>query len=265
MNNETSEAIYAAVMAEVEKLKPYQLELVYVDYSDSLSDEQVDAIVRGDYEHFDGGHFDEWSSDNRFETVCGLLDEILKDLAEEWDEEALEEWKHSEEWEEARFAIEDKDTSEPLKKLAHQTGSVMLRITLKDEDDSYSFKEVNEEDALDELGLPRSEHNLEHMAEIIANASPEFSVAMVSALASVDVGDLYDLLWANDPSVLEITNPGIWMGNPFAGSGYADQLEGTILVKREDLRTDKGAFGYGWQEVSCCHTDAFPVKIRRAT
>lgn len=264
MNEETKAAITAAVMAEVEKLKGYQLELVYVAYDDKLMDEQIDKLVAGDVEGLDQD-MDEWVSESRFHSTCTIIDELLKDLSDEWDEDALDEWRSSEDMDEVRFAIEERDTSEPLKELARNSGQVMLRVLLKDEDDSYSYQEIEEAEVLREIGLPASEKNLETMAEIIANASPEFSVCMVSALASVDVSDLYDLLWMNDPAVLEITNPGIWLGNPFAGSGWADQLEGTILVKREDLRTDKGAFGYGWQDVACCYADAFPVKIKEAS
>jgi hypothetical protein len=58
---------------------------------------------------------------------------------------------------------------------------------------------------------------------------------------------------ANLPAcrMVELRNPHVWLGNPFAGSGWCSEeaFTGTLTVDRADLQTDDDAFGYSWNEV----------------
>lgn len=238
------EAIYQQLADEHERWPDYRKELVYIDYRDQLDDEQVSALACQDWEKLDAS-LDEWLDETRWMGAREAIAELLKDA--DLDEEEVERFRDSDWYDELRFVIEERDTSEPLKELASHSSPVLMRVTVIDEDDSLSFQEVHARDVLERIGLPCSDTNIETMYGIIDNASPEFTVCMGFWLFEVHPRDIYD--WKPETTKLRVTNPGFWLGSPFSGSGYADQLEGSIYIERADLRTDKQAWGYGWGEV----------------
>lgn len=240
-------------------------DMVYVSQGDKFSDDQVSMIARGDMEGL-WESTEEWESDNRYESAKYTITEDLASVIREWEgeddadySELAEDFDNSDEWQEVRYAIEERDTSNWMAQLARGSGQVLMRITALDEDDALSYQEVGSRQLLSLIGLPDTEHNVEQARSVIANASPEYSVCMGAWLASVDVEDLVKLPY--DCTEIKITNPGFWFGNMFAGSGWAEQFEGTITIKREDLRTDRDAFGYGWIATSGSYENAFPVEF----
>ena len=249
MNTETEQAIAEAVRAEIATTPAYRFDLVYVDYRDGLEQEQVDAIARGDWEALDAS-LDEWVNDAQFEGACGLLEELVgyvEDVDDGWDRSILEDWLHTTEASEIRLEIMERDTSTPLEDLAAHSGNVLLRVTAVDEDDAWQWEPIEPVDLLERLGLPLSEKNLSEAADCIANASPEYGVCMGYWLIGVYVRDLLPLM--SYEGKLRVTDPGFWLGNPFAGSGYTANFEGEVIIDRADLRTDHDAFGYGWEDV----------------
>lgn len=237
-------------------------ELVYVDYRDQLDDEQVEALVANDWETL-WQSTAEWESDSQWESVWQIVEQLRKDLDvtdEEWD--AFREDMSA--FEEVRDEIHQRETGDWVRELAAHTGQVLLRIASPiTEDDSLSYREVHPYELLWRLGLRATRVNLDQAAEIIDNTSTEYSVAMGYWLASVDVVDVYDLTY--EAEKVRIKNPGFWLGNPFAGSGWAGQFEGEIVVDRSELRCDKAAFGYSWQEVCGCSAGAYPTVITQET
>jgi hypothetical protein len=250
MNTETEQAIAEAVRAEIATTPAYRFELVYVDYRDGLEQEQVDAIARGDWEALDAS-MEKWVNDAQFEGACQLLEELVGYVEDEddgWDRSVLEDWLHTDSAAEIRFEIQERDTSAPLEDLAAHSGNVLLRVTAIDEDDAWSFEPIEPTELLARLELPATEGNLSLASSIIDNTSPEYGVAMGYWLFAVNVRDLIPLM--SYEGKLRITGAHFWLGNPFAGSGWADgPFEGEVVIDRADLRTDKDAFGYSWTEV----------------
>jgi hypothetical protein len=97
--------------------------------------------------------------------------------------------------------------------------------------------------------IKRNHHNLKVVKDTLLECSPEYSVLLGMIVYAADVGDLYDL---GDTEYVEVTDPYLYLGNPFAGTGWVgdEPLKGTIRIKRSDLTTDSGAFGYGWNDVT---------------
>src|SRR5678815_1058257 len=243
MNTETEQAIAAEVMAEIERRPKWQFDLVYVDCRDELDEEQVAMLVRGDWEAIDAS-MDDWVSEAQHEGARALLEDIVGDL-DDWDESIRQDWLYTDEASEAMFEIMERDTSTPLKDLASHSGNVLLRVTAIDEDDAWSFEPIEPTELLERLGLPQTEGNLSLASSIIDNTSPEYGVAMGYWLFAVNVRDLLPLM--SYEGKLRVTGVHFWLGNPFAGSGWADgPFEGEVIIDRADLRTDKDAFGYSW-------------------
>lgn len=237
-------------------------DLAYVDYRDRLTVDQVAMLARGDMEAL-WDDTAEWESDSQWSGACFVVDELATFAARsEGYEDLLREFGTSDERDELIDMVRERDSGMWLKTLVNQTPPVMLRINVIDEDNSYQFEEVSPERLLSDVGLPETPKNLELAASIIDNSSPEYGVKMAYWLATVRPSDIFDL--PGDPeAALEIINPSLYLCNPFVGDGMADgPFDGVVTVKRGDLRTDKDAFGYGWEEVSGCYISAYEAKIR---
>jgi hypothetical protein len=233
-----------------------EYDLVYVNQGDQFSDEQVEHIVSGDYEKLSEST-EEWESDSRHDAMAAIIKEELAAILREWEREdaeidtdALEsEFDGSEDEDRVRDEISQRDTGSWVKDLARATPDVLLRIRVVDEDDAYNNEAVDPNDALTKVGLPITEANTKLMVETLIECSPEYSILMGYFIVGADVMALLDL--PSDTVELTIENPYVYWGNPFAGSGFISEsaFEGTVTVKREDLHTDKGAFGYSVTEV----------------
>lgn len=250
-------------------LKP-TYSLIYISQGDSLTEKQIAMVVSGDTDEMWEENW-EWESDSRRAGAEYEADSCTEDIITSWcrqDDadysELKDDWRSSNERDEVIENIQDRDDGTWARDLANASGRVLCRVTVIDEDDSLSYQQVDPGRLAERLGLEITPENLSVLGEIVDNASPEFSVAMGSLVFAVDVGTLYDLPY--DCKVLEITDPHFWLGNPFAGSGWAEKVTGTFTIQREDLQTDKDNFGYGWA-ATCggVHTPAFESEIRDLT
>lgn len=245
-------------------------DLIYVDYRDELDDEQAAAVVRADYESL-WDHLAQFESDSRYEGVKYVIDELVTEVIREWDIDAdadldfiAEAFKNDpDEWDRVRYAIEERDDGSWLQQLMRQTPNVLLRINVIDEDNGYSFEEVKPRRVLKDIGMPATRANVETVERTLLECSPEYSVLLGYWIVGADLGDIYEL--PNDPDTeVEITNPYLYLGNPFSGSGFISErpIEGTVRVKRGDLRTDADAFGYGVDEIyGGLYASSFECKI----
>lgn len=229
--------------------------LVYVDYRDEPSDEQAAAIVRGDMEAF-WESTSEWENDQRWDSCKHIIEEEMKNVLDGWEADTdvdftylADAFSGSDEFDRVRYVIEERDSGDWVKELlgGHR---VLLRINVIDEDHGYSFEPVTPRRVLKDVGLKATKKNVAAVDYILANASPEYSVLMGYWIVSVDLSDLYELTIDDDGEV-EIVDPHLYLGNPFAGSGFISEeaLTGTVRVKRSDLKTDADAFGYAVEEV----------------
>ncbi len=106
-------------------------ELSYVSYDDSLTDEQVAMIVRGDY---DAAYESicEYESDSRWEGVKYVIEDTFTS-----EERAA---ITPDDMDEVRYAIEERDESDLLGGLIRNTSDPLLRIIAIEEDDCFSFE-----------------------------------------------------------------------------------------------------------------------------
>lgn len=214
-------------------------DLIYISQGDQLNDKQVSALLSDDFEALWEG-LDEWESEATYHGVKY----VVEDITTSEERAGLEQHDLLTELEDA---IREKESGSWFKDLVNATPGVLMRVNLVDEDDSWFMYDLSVEEFLTRVGMEPTEKNLKEAANTIANASPEFSLCLVYALATVEPSDLNDL--DSEVKYVEIIDPHLWLGNPFTGSGYAGEFEGRVLVKRADLRTDKEAFGYSWNEV----------------
>lgn len=224
-------------------------DLIYVDYRDKLTDDQAAMVVRGDIEAL-WESTDEWVSDQRHATVTQIITQAVADMVRTWEaadevdySDLIEELPGGDEWERIVDAVHERDDSDYARTLIRQTERQLLRINVIDEDHGYSFQQVDPLDVLARVGLPATERNVRVMAETLNECSPEHSVLMGHWIVGADLEQLYDL--PDDCAEVTITNPHLYLGNPFAGSGFISEeaFEGVVYVPRERLLTDKAAFG----------------------
>ena len=251
-------------------------ELVYVTYDDTLTDEQVGHVVRGDMEAL-WESLAEWEDETSWDSVEQIIAELKASVIRGWENENDVDYSNladafdgSDEWERVRYEIEERNTGDWIKRLVRQTGQVLLRIPIDtiDEDNAFCFQEVEPAEVLDRIGFAHTKDNLSEVSYVLANASPEFSVLMGYWIVGADVEALYDLLIDGDTQQVEITDPYIYLGNPFAGSGFISEkpLTGTVRLPRADLRTDKDAFGYSINDIyGGVHASSFEATIAAIT
>lgn len=255
----------AEVRAE---LRPtYQL--TYVDRNDQLSPAQVAALVRNDGETL-GDSLDEWTADQQHDSATGELEEVAKAVADAWEREhadVLDEhrdsvdpdavanvvaaWEVSDDREDVRSIIMERDNSDPLRDLARNTPPVLLRIPVGDFDgEGWSKGDDEQPDPyalLAEAGvpLPADAATVDSAADILANADTEGTVFL---LATVDVCDLWDIQDGDD--VVTFDRPSLLLSNVYQGNGFEGEVRGPVSVKASQLRTDEDAPGYSWQTIA---------------
>lgn len=257
----TVETLSAAVTAEMAA----HYTLVYNSQGDTLPEDVVAALVRGDnvWETKGGEALSEWEREVQWTAARDAVDELAKEITQRWEREDStdthdadysdlldNEWSVSDEREAAIDTMRDRDNSTWFDDLVTQYGAVLLRVGIPgmDEDAGLSFTPMRIPELLELLGFEASGHNRTVAAEIIDNASPESTVVMGQAIIGVDLAAICALPVEGK---VELRNPHVWLGSPFTGSGWCgdEPFHGTLTVDRADLRTDKDAFGYPWNEV----------------
>jgi hypothetical protein len=234
--------------------------LVYNSQGDVLPDDVVAALVKGEnwWATKGGEAFMQWESECRWTGACDVVDELSKEVVGRWEQEDGAEyadlldnmWSGSNERMSAIDIVYDRDESDLVNTLIQQHGAVLLRVTITamDEDAGLSYTALTREQFLDLLGFEHTPNNMHLAGEVIDNALPEYGVAIGQALIGVDLTAIANLPGSG---LVKLCNPHVWLGNPFAGSGWCseDAFTGTLTVDRGDLRTDDGAFGYSWNTV----------------
>lgn len=250
------------------RARPFLPDLVYVEYDDRLTDEQVAGVVSGDWDEVDNDDFTEWVS----EATGGAVREIIKETAgdilrrmiadgtldEDEDPDVIaDDFEWTTEWDDVRFWLEDHDQSNPVKDLARNTPDPLVQyvpdpvIEIDVEDEEESNSEVAR--VLTELGLPSTAHNYEAMYAAMANCHGPTEVRV---LFTADMEEMIDLTVEE----VRLKDPALLLLNPYDGSGMdTDNMEGTITVPRDQIRLDS-ALGYGsWDNIAGVVVSAYTV------
>jgi len=225
-------------------------DLVFVAYDDKLTDEQTAALVRGDFEAI-WDSTDEWTCDSSHEGAKYHIAEHLADAIRTFEAaddddytDLSDSFEFSAEYDEVRELIMDRDAGQWFDELIGNTPDPLLRVPLVDEDHALEPSIATPADVLTACGLPHTPGNVQLANDLLANVPS--SVGMIYALATVDLA-VVNMIPSD--AFATITGPHLLMGNPFAGAYHAEgPFEGSVSVERDDLRTDRDAFGCSWDE-----------------
>lgn len=238
--------------------------LVYVDYRDQFTTDQVAKLVRND---IDGlwESTTEWESDTRHIAITEVIKQVGDDVIRDWQiddersdrperdyEPLVDAFAGTDDYERVREAIDQRDDSTWPQQMAGQTPAVMLRIPVGqiDEDTAFAGGDVDATQVLARIDAQPTDANQLLVRDLLNEANYPGAVLMGYWIVGADVSDLYKL--PNEPETLvEIVNPHLYLGNPFAGTGMITDgpLTHTIRVRRDQLSTDADAFGYAVTEV----------------
>lgn len=304
-------------------------ELIYVDQGDRLSDDQIAAVVAGDWDKLWESNED-WESYSRHQGALYHAEDAVDLVVNRWmREEYLEttiyeelgldagdyphyfrpgaqrcercsiigaggdayeegactghdDWplpdydefrdnfkSYDSAYDEIVDAIKERDSSDPYKQLAYASGRVLMRQVVADEDAALYGNHTPtaviawlQENLEPGSVLKRNQHNLKVVRSVIAESMHSLAYSMGMLVYAADVGDLYDL--PADVEYVEVVNPYLYIGNYYQGDGYCSEepLDAVIRIKRADLTTDKGAAGYGWDEVAGVYVSAYEAEVR---
>lgn len=234
-------------------------DLIYVHYDDRLNDEQVGYILEGDYESLWESTWD-WESDAQHEGAQYVLDEIYRDIhrdhAEEYrelfDADVCDDYRDAHE-EDLYLTIRERDNGDWFKQLAGQTPALLCRVMLSEQED------WTEESILSTLGYTPHAENVHAARVMMENAGVGYYGLNLYATFTVEVADMLDLA---DDDVIELESPYILLFDSWNGAGFDAKLDGTVKVKRSDIRTDKQLGGYGWDDTAGVVTSAYTVDYR---
>lgn len=234
----TVESIKADIIAGLDET----YDLIYVDYRDHLTPDQVSAIVRNDSEALNDSIW-EWQSESASLGARSAALEAANDY--ERAHSVPEDFDISDMAFEIEETIRNRDSSNPVKELASRTEDALLRVEVISEDDDLTgWKPMPSATYLTKAGLPVTDKNLATMTSLIAETPSEVHMGYVVFTASVT-----DLLATMGTEVsLTVENPEIVLGNPFTGGYWNATFEGVRAIGRDRLRTDKSAFGWSVDE-----------------
>lgn len=225
---------------------PVEVELVYVDRGDELSDEQIEKLLKGE-PLYDESHFDEWESEQKFSNAWAIIEERV-------DTDDLDILKQTtDKVEELRFLIEERDRSDASSDLARNTPAKWFRYYLGDVNDVTFEDEEEKNDTLasifDNLGLgdtpetPITDEVLRAISSVLANSQG----GGLYLLWNGDIETMIDATYNDAAKTVTWENPMVLVFDRVAGSGYAEDLPATVgpfPFDRSHLHLDEGDGSY---------------------
>lgn len=274
------EDILKALMANLED----SYDLVFVDYDDCLTSQQVKYMIVDDWESL-FEDLNEWESDSReygFDYVLrDALDQVRKDLdPEEWDEdsisEAMDTFHLSQEHETFREAVLDRDSGRWFEQLVNQTSNIYVRIPLNASSDGvYVPYDSNAEEGtlckefaqkMDALLIPQigmSIHDtLVRWAEDYGACDYWYQPWVFGTL------NLSDLRFVPSDSDVTVTGGTILIWDSTSGAGaeldLPEELSLSVTVPRDALIPDVGGWGYGFEDGCGLVRGLWPLTVAKA-
>ncbi|AXH70538.1 hypothetical protein HOT75_gp152 [Gordonia phage Daredevil] len=263
-----------AVRHEVERILSevqsgaHKFHLVYVDYRDELSDEQIAEYM--DEGYVDSIHESEWYFDCRYDGAMSEMDDLFRvnDITVDDDVRLTgAELRDIDNdlFDELRFAIEEHDQSDVERQLISNTPDQLFRIHLADDartkeiidlltdDDPTAWLEVAS-DVLEDGGIPVTAANMARLRDLCAEQY-YYGGALV-ALVYLDITTARKL--AEHGGTL--TRPEVWIWDGWNGAAYGDTFDTEISVPAGRVTLDNAGGGYGIDKIcglvkSCFRTE----------
>ena len=226
----------------VEEAFPYGIALGFVGYDDSLTDEQAEWYVTGDYEKlFDS--VSEWECENRWYGADWYIEELVRHIRKE-----NPNFEPEDEWlENVREVLMDLDRADILGELIENTHHEIVMGKWVIDEDSAVWGLHDIEGLLEALGAPDTPENREVADELISNAPTDLGMAF--SAYKVSPADLHRLK-ANRPAIHSRWLP-VCYGNPFTGAYFAGAFDmgAPVVVPLSELSPDSHLTQWGPEEV----------------
>lgn len=249
----------------VELLKEHmdgEYDLVYVDYQDSFSNDQVAILLT---EQYPWGYLDmEWEWESRNEGMRYVLKELVDSIVRQYDihPDVVDAFEDSEARGLIEEMIEERESGKWYDTLLSQTSAPIMRVVV--DDDSVEY--VTEEEAFrDEwennislMGLD-VEENRKALDDLFAEL---YVPGYYTGFLIFRPTDLAEVVGAQWDDVIEVTDPHLWLTNPLAGDGWMEQLSGKVCIKRSDIKPDSSAWGYGVEDVFGIYPSAVDAEVK---
>lgn len=246
-----------AAYARALEALPEEVELVYVDHDDRLTDRQIQALFDGGAP-YDDSEYDEWESDARFHGAVATINEYV----DEGDIRILDTATEAiSKYDELRFAVEERDTSDAFGGLLRQTPNKFMRYRIGVEWGS-GWGESEDDVALaadavcEALGLQPTK--LGRAVDVVKSLLSEGQGGAVYVLWYGDVEPLVSACQNVDadsnlvPQTITWNKPALLILDHINGGGYdmAYPESITLPFKRENLKLDARGVGngYSWSE-----------------
>lgn len=233
---------------------PHGVELGFVDYDDSLTDEQVEWYFAGDIEQLYDS-VSEWEYDNRWDGADWYIDELVSHIRK--NDPVFE---PSGEWlETVRDALTDLDESDLLGDLI---GRTYKRVTLCKwliDEDNAQWGLHSADELIEALGVPDTADNRAVADKLIENAPTDLGMAF--SAYEVAPADLHGTMV--DRAAIRSRWLPVCYGNPFTGAYHAGTFDmgATVNVPLSELAPVNHMMAYGPSEVY----GEFPCELTCAT
>lgn len=238
----------------IEDRFPHGIYLGYVDYDDSLTDEQTEWFFTGDMEQLSDS-VSEWEYENRWHGTEWYVDELVSHIRK--NDPVFE---PSGEWlETVRDALMDLDESDVLGDLIRRTYKSVTMCKWLIDEDSAEWGLHSVEDLIKALGVPDTAENRAVADELIGNAPTDLGMAFSAyEVAPVELGGI-----RVDRAAIRSRWLPVCYGNPFTGAYHAGafDLGATVDIPFTELTPDSHMMQYGPSEVY----GEFPCELTCAT
>lgn len=254
-----------AAYARALEALPDKVQLVFVDYREELSDEQIQKQFNGEAP-WDDSDLDEWHSENRYQGAI----ETIKEYVDADDIEILRSDTSTpiDKFDELRFEVEERDTSDPFADILRHTPHKLMRYAIGVEssvqwNSSEEEIEENVQAIYTALGLdpvlPAAE--MAKAAEAIRGMLTEGYDGPVYVYWYGDVEPLIkaannytgDTEGTVKAQTITWDSPALLVLNGMQGSGMdtAFPWKVTLPFNRDNLKLDARGIGngYSWEEV----------------
>lgn len=244
METKTHTKEYNTISLNREELDKYldkSYSLIYIDYRDELTDDQIQSIIKGDIDDACDSideNIIEFLTDSAYTVREEVEEEILKDVATNEDDVLDDETR-----EELLYMIEERDDSQPFSDLVRNTSRQWVYIQL---------------DSVSQIKKMLSAQQWREVSQWIEHTPAGFPALLFTA-------DIDDLVKLHTEAPKNFTIDGVlqigWMDR-YTGSGWMEEVETSVSLPYMAglLQPDDGSgYGYAVDVAGICATDAVSV------